>query len=207
MEPPRTSFKSKHVQPAGSIFLLHHSTIHNVGSHSTTTLSYIISNPPQHQPSISFFCRKPRVKWERERAELFILFLSVRKLGREKRDLLFSFLPSVSWWRDREPNFLHSSRKLEQGRGRASGLHFWTAERREIFPLLVACVELQAEVISGLRLVVYRLMKLFRGMHVRVVRLDDKLSLKKSDGEGIGVAECVSWKFAALVGQFVIIWV
>ena len=84
-------------------------------------------------------------------------------------------------------------------------LHFWTAERREIFPLLVACVELQAEVISGLRLVVYRLMKLFRGMHVRVVRLDDKLSLKKSDGEGIGVAEYVSWKFAALVGQFVII--
>ena len=97
------------------------------------------------------------------------------------------------------PNFLHSSRKLEQGRGRASGLHFWTAERREIFPLLVACVELQAEVISGLRLVVYRLMKLFRGMHVRVVRLDDKLSHKKSDFEEIGTVRECELEIAALI--------
>ena len=42
-------------------------------------------------------------------------------------------------------------------------------------------------------------------MHVGVARLDDKLSHKKSDCEGIGVVECVSWKFAVLIGQFVII--
>ena len=40
-------------------------------------------------------------------------------------------------------------------------------------------VELQTEVISGPRLDVYRLMKLFKGMHVRMVRLDDELSYKK----------------------------
>ena len=45
------------------------------------------------------------------------------------------------------------------------------------------CVELQTEVSSGLRLVVYWLMKLFRGMHVRVVRLDEELSYKKSGFE------------------------
>ena len=46
---------------------------------------------------------------------------------------------------------------------------------------------------------------LVMSMHVGVVRLDDKLSHKKSECEGIGVAECVSWKFAALIGQFMVI--
>ena len=63
----------------------------------------------------------------------------------------------------------------------------------KIFQLPVACIKLQAEVISGLRLVVYWLMKLFRGMHVGIVRLEKELSCKKTGLERIEAAESLSW--------------
>ena len=48
-------------------------------------------------------------------------------------------------------------------------------------------------------------MKFFMGMHVRVVRLDDKLSHKKSDFERNWSCREFELEIAALIGQFVVI--
>ena len=140
--------------PAGSLLhynnyhspqYLHSSTFHSKCRLSSTPNTSIYTFHYLHTPrgsfsihhniALPFFFSAVSREWRarEEEPSLFIFLLSVRKLEREERDLRF-ILPSIrELVTSQRPNFLHSSRKLEQGRGRADGLQFWTVREEKNF--------------------------------------------------------------------------
>ena len=142
MELPRTIFKSKQFQHAGSMIHFSISTIYNTDPaplntsqyiHSTSRIWFYQSKSPQHQSFLSFFCRTPRVKWESEREPSFhfFSFLSVSKEEKRETCCYHSFHP----WAGEEIESQISSilvASLSKGEGELTGCISGLSEKKKI---------------------------------------------------------------------------